>query len=205
MIETVVFDLGGVLVDWNPRYLFRKLMKDELEIEAFLSEVCTSDWNERQDEGRSLSEATEELVKLHPHREEHIRAYYGRWVETLGGPIQGTVEILEEIHRAKTHPLYALSNWSAETFPKARAMYPFLGLFKSVLLSGEEKMIKPNPKFYGLLTSRFGVVPERSIFIDDNARNIEAGRALGFVTHHFKSPELLRRHLEELGIIGRAR
>ncbi len=196
-VKNVIFDLGGVLVDWNPRYLYRKLFKDEREMETFLRDVCNSEWNEQQDAGRPFKEAIELILKDHPEKEPYVRAYFDRWAEMLGGPIHGTVEILEELHRWKSHRLLALSNWSAETFPIAKRAYSFLGLFETVLLSGEEKLIKPDPRFFNLLKTRLGAEPEQSVFIDDVQKNIDAARALGFHTIHFKGPEKLRADLRE--------
>jgi 2-haloacid dehalogenase len=200
-INDIVFDLGGVLVDWNPRYLYRKLIKDEVEIERFLTEICHLQWNERQDAGRSFAEGIEELLQKHPQHEQMIRAYFERWPEMLGGAIQGTVDILEQLHRQKRHRLFALSNWSAETFPRAVARFPFLNLFEKVLISGEERLIKPDAKFFALLTERHGVQPQHSLFIDDVEKNTAAASALGFHAIQFTSPEALRQKLSELGVI----
>ncbi len=200
-IETVVFDLGGVLIDWNPRYLYRKLFSDEREMERFLAEVCDGPWNERQDEGRPFADAIAERTALHPHYADKISAFFDRWPEMMKSEIAGTVEILEEIHAAKRHRLFALSNWSAETFPHALKRFGFFDRFETVLLSGTEKLIKPDPRFFALLSSRHGVVPEKSIFIDDVEKNVEGARRVGFHAHRFTSPEALREHLLQLGIL----
>lgn len=199
-IDQIVFDLGGVLIDWNPRYLYRKLFADPKEMEWFLTEVCHGHWNEQQDAGRSFEKAIQEVVAVHPRYEEMIRAYFHRWGEMISGPIQGTVEILESLHRKGEHRLFALTNWSAETFPYARKNFPFLGLFEGIVVSGVEKLIKPDPKFFGLLTERHGVVPERSLFIDDVQKNIDAASRLGFNSIRFTGPEDLRARLSEHGV-----
>jgi len=200
-IETVVFDLGGVLIDWNPEYLFRKIFEDEAEMRHFLEKIATPDWNEQQDAGRPLAEATEWLVERHPEHEVAIRAYYGRWEEMLGGAIRETVAILEEIHTRDEHRLYALTNWSAETFPIARERYAFLQRFEGILVSGEEKLKKPDTRIYRLLFERYGFEPERALFIDDSLRNVEGAREVGFNAIHFSSPEALKVELREREIL----
>src|SRR6201994_4110761 len=167
-INTLVFDLGGVLIDWNPEYLYNKLIPDEKERKWFLSTICTPDWNEEQDAGRSLHEATELLVQKHPGHEAAIRAYYDRWQEMLGGPIHETVEIFREVKDRGHLKLYALTNWSAETFPVALELYDFLHWFDGRLVSGEEKTRKPFPEIYQLLIDRFKIDPTHAIYVDDN-------------------------------------
>jgi len=203
VIETVVFDLGGVLIDWNPRHLYRKLSSDPAAIENFLTEVCPHSWNEEHDRGQPFAEGIAARVKLFPRHEAWIRAYFERWPEMLAGDIPGTVEVLREIHETGRHRLYALSNWSAETFPHATARFPFLQLFKTVLVSGQEKMMKPDPRFFGLLKERHGVDFSRAVFIDDVEKNIAAARALGFQAVRFTDPASLRRELRALGVLSR--
>jgi 2-haloacid dehalogenase len=200
-IHTLVFDLGGVLIDWNPDYLYNKIIPDEKERKWFLSTICTPDWNEEQDAGRSLREATECLVEKYPEYEAAIRAYYDRWTEMLGGPIHETLEIFREL-KFHTHlKLYALTNWSAETFPVALEEYDFLHWFDGRLVSGEEKMRKPFPEIYRLLIERFGIEPEKAIYVDDNIRNVLPARELGFIGIHFRTPELFREELKGLGLL----
>lgn len=198
-IDTIVFDLGGVLVDWNPDYVYRTIFSDPEKMRWFYENVCTSDWNEEQDAGRSLKEATEELVTKFPDHEENIRAYYGRWTEMLGGPIHGTVEVLRGLKDAGVK-LYALTNWSHETFPIALERYEFLHWFHGRIVSGEEKTRKPFLQIYQSLIDRFGINPAAAVYIDDNARNLAPAEELGFHTIHFKSPEQLRSELRELSI-----
>jgi 2-haloacid dehalogenase len=200
-IDTLVFDLGGVLIDWNPDYLYNKIIPDEKERKWFLSTICTPDWNEEQDAGRSLREATEHLVARYPSHEAAIRAYYDRWTEMLGGPIHETVEIFRELKSRGQLKLYALTNWSAETFPVALEMYEFLHWFDGRLVSGEEKMRKPFPEIYRLLIERFGIEPEKAIYVDDNIRNILPARELGFIGIHFRTPGLFREELKGLGLL----
>jgi len=198
-IETVIFDLGGVLIDWNPRYLYRKIFQSEEEIEWFLSNICTSEWNDMQDAGRSFAEATEELLAKHPDWEMPIRAWYSRWEETISGPIEGTVEILQAL-KTSGHRLYALTNWSAESFPIAQRKFDFLNWFHGIVVSGVEKTRKPFPEFYNILFERYGVDPGQSLFIDDNLTNIRAAGDLGLHTIHFTSPEQLRVDLRDYKI-----
>lgn len=200
-VTTIIFDLGGVLVDWNPAYVFDKLIEDETKRKQFFAEICTSDWNEEQDAGRSLKEATQILVDQHPEWQEYIEAYYGRWEEMLGGPIEETVAIFRELKESGKYKFYALTNWSAELFPVALRKYDFLHWFDGRLVSGEEKMRKPFPEFYQLLLDRFNIEKEESVFIDDNLRNAEAAQALGIPTIRFENPAQLRKELEQKGIL----
>ena len=200
-IDTLVFDLGGVLIDWNPQYLYNKIIPDERERRWFLSTICTPDWNEEQDAGRSLQEATDLLVAKYPDHETSIRAYYGRWQEMLGGPIHETVEIFRELKNQGRLKLYALTNWSAETFPVALELYDFLHWFDGRLVSGEEKVRKPFPEIYQLLIERFGIDPHHAIYVDDNIRNVLPARELGFIGIHFRTPALFREELMKLGVL----
>lgn len=200
--DTLVFDLGGVLIDWNPDYLYRNIFPSEEERRWFLSTVCTLDWNEEQDAGRSLQDGTEQLVKKFPEHEAAIRAYYDRWKEMLGGPIHETVEIFRELKSQTDLRLYALTNWSAETFPVALELYEFLHWFDGRLVSGEEKMRKPSPAIYQRLAERFGIEPARAIYVDDNLRNVVPARELGFYGIHFRSPQQFRAELVGLGVLS---
>ncbi len=201
-IDTIVFDLGGVLIDWNPDYVFDKLFDSENRKRYFYEHICTHDWNLQQDAGRSLAEATEERVKLFPDWEEPIRAFYGRWEEMLGGPVDDTVEILKQLKEAGQHRLLALTNWSAETFPVALGRYEFLHWFEGIVVSGEEGVIKPDRKIYETLVQRYDVKPETAIFIDDNKNNAEAAARVGIRGVHFSSPQQLIYELTKLGICG---
>jgi len=195
-IDTIIFDLGGVLIDWNPRYLYRKLFKTEEEVTWFLNNICTSEWNDQQDAGRSFEEATRDLTERYPEYAEPIRAWYGRWHETISGPIEGTVNILKQIKDSGQFRLYALTNWSAETFPWALDNFPFLHWFEGIVVSGVEKCRKPLPEFFQILFDRYQVEPSRSIFIDDNLANIKGAEELGMHTIAFKNPGQLSRDLD---------
>lgn len=199
MIDTIIFDFGGVLVDWNPRYLYRDYFVDDEKTEWFLSNICTDEWNIEQDRGRLLSEATELLIKEFPDYQKEIEMYYGRWEAMLKDAIPGTVEILYEL-KGK-YKMYGLTNWSAETFPVALKRFEFFEVFDGILVSGEEKLIKPDVKIFELMMSRFGLKPENSLFIDDNERNVEASKKFGITTIHYENPEDLRKELNELGIL----
>jgi 2-haloacid dehalogenase len=200
-IHAVVFDLGGVLIDWNPRHLYRQLFGDDVNgMERFLAEVCTSAWNERQDAGRSWDEAIAEATASHPEHAALIGAYRERWEEMLGGPLTDSVTILDELRGAGLR-LYALTNWSQSTFPYALARYPFLHWFEDIVVSGREGVIKPHPAIFRLLLSRSGIEASRSVFIDDALKNVEAAGLLGFRTVHFRNAPQLRRDLARLGLI----
>jgi 2-haloacid dehalogenase len=199
--KNVVFDLGGVLIDWNPDYVYRKIFEnDEAKMKWFYQNICTPDWNEEQDAGRTLAEGTELLVKKFPEHEENIRAYYGRWEEMLGGPIEATVSILRKLKQKPDLKLYALTNWSHETFPIALNRYEFLHWFDGRLVSGEEKTRKPFRKIYELLIKKFSIDPAASIYIDDNPRNLLPAAELGFHTIHFQSPSQFEKQLATAGI-----
>ncbi|GAB4093713.1 HAD family hydrolase [Flaviaesturariibacter terrae] len=201
-INSIIFDLGGVLVDWNPDYVFDKVFEGRPDDKAFFyAQICTPDWNEEQDAGRPLQEATQLLVERHPEWKEHIEAYYGRWEEMLGGPIEGTVDVLRRLKESGRYPVYALTNWSAELFPIALERYDFLHWFDGRVVSGEEKMRKPAPEFYQLILDRFGLEPASTLFIDDNKRNIDAAAALGLQCIWFRSPEQLDEELRSRGIL----
>jgi 2-haloacid dehalogenase len=174
-------------------------------VERFLNEICTMDWNEKQDGGRSIAEANRILIEKYPLYRPEIEAYYGRWEEMLGGPIDATVDILEEIKASRKYRLYALTNWSAETFPKALKRYEFLQYFKEILVSGKEGIKKPDPKIYQLVLERFNIDPQTAIFIDDSARNIAAAEAFGIPSIHFKSPAQLRATLADLGVLRKTK
>lgn len=199
--RVVVFDLGGVLIDWNPRHLYRQLFDDEAAMERFLAEVCHSAWNEEQDRGRTFAEAIEEAALRFPEHRVLIEAYHRRWGEMLAGPIEGTVALLAELKEAG-HELHALTNWSVETFPIARERYAFLDWFGSILVSGEERLIKPDPRIFQLLLERIGRAADACVYIDDNPKNAAAAAALGFDAVHFRSPEQLRADLARLGVLG---
>lgn len=199
-IQTIIFDLGGVLIDWNPRYLYRKIFKTEAEVTWFLDNICTGEWNDQQDGGRSFEDATAELIAQHPDWEAPIRAWYDRWQETISGAIPGTVDVLRTLRDRREHRLYALTNWSAQTFPWALDNFEFLHWFEGIVVSGVEKSRKPFPEFYQILFDRYQVNPAQTLFIDDNPKNIVGAREVGLHTIQFQSPEQLRADLQTYGI-----
>ena len=196
-IDTVVFDFGNVLIRWDPRNLYRQIFPDDAQMERFLREICTMEWNERQDEGRSWAEAVTELQVRHPDHAAEIAAYDLRWEEMLGGAIEGTVEILRELSAGGVR-LLGLTNWSAEKFPIGRRQMPWFDLLDGVIVSGDVGLKKPDPRIFQLLIDEFGLEPERSLFIDDAPRNIKTADRLGFATHCFANPDSLRSELRGL-------
>jgi 2-haloacid dehalogenase len=198
-IKTVVFDIGGVLIDWNPRHLYRKIFSSEEEMEWFLSEICTYEWNVQQDGGKLFSEATAELSARFPEYSDKIALYYGRWEEMLGGELKDTVKIFNELKSAGI-PLYALTNWSHEAFPVAFERYGFMKQFDGIVVSGYEKLLKPDHAIYRVLMNRYNVNPAESVYIDDNKANADAAAEIGFHAIHFQSSDHLRRELRSLGL-----
>lgn len=201
MKDTIIFDLGGVLIDWNPRYVYRTIFRTEDAVDHFLARVCTNKWNEKQDEGRFFDEATEWLLGHYPEYETEIRSYYGRWTEMLGDAIMDTVGVLEKLRNSGNYRLYALTNWSDESFPVALQRFNFLSWFDDILVSGREKLIKPDPAIYELLVSRNRINKPGAIFIDDNPANVEGARSTGIDAIHFTSPVHLPAQLAEFGIL----
>ena len=176
-IKAIIFDLGGVLIDWNPNYVFDQMFDDENRKKHFFENICTPEWKV------------------------YIEAYYGRWEEMLGGPIQETVEILRKVKEKGRYKLYALTNWSAETFPDALERYEFLHWFDGRVVSGVEKMRKPFPEFYQLILDRFKLVPQETLFIDDSVRNVQGAAEVGIKAIAFQSPQQLKKAFVEMGIL----
>jgi len=201
VIKNIIFDLGNVLIKWDPKRVYRTIFDNEEEVNIFLDNICTYDWNVLQDAGRTLSAATKILVKKHPEWKEEIEAYYGRWEEMLGGPIEGSVKILEEVLASKKYGVYALTNWSAETFPIAQEQYDFLGWFQGIVVSGEEKCKKPEAKIYKVLFDRYKLKPEECLFIDDSLANVEGSIKEGMPAVHFKSAKQLRSELKKRNLL----
>jgi 2-haloacid dehalogenase len=204
--RVVVFDLGGVLLEWNPRHLYRKLFAgDDAAMEAFLGSICTEAWNERQDAGRSFADGVAELLPRHPQHARLIEAFGARFDEMIPGAIDDSVALLHELKHAGV-PVYALTNWSSETFPAQRQRFAFLALFDGIVVSGDEGVIKPDPRIFRILLERYGIAAAEAVFIDDVAANAAAAAALGLHGIHFRSPALLRAELAALGLLpGAAR
>lgn len=201
-VNTIIWDLGGVLIDWNPRYVFHETyFESEDKREYFFTHICTNDWNEEQDAGRSIVEATQELVKQFPEWETAIRDYYGRWTEMLKGPIVETVDIFRRLRESGNYKMYALTNWQANLFDIALVRYDFLHWFDGRVVSGEEKTRKPFPDFYQRLLDRYRVDPSKALFIDDNLRNVKAAVELGISSIHFKNSVLLKQDLSARNLL----
>ncbi len=200
-IDTIIFDLGGVLIDWNPEYVYLDVFNgDRKKMQWFFDNICTSDWNENQDAGYPMAKATEERIALFPEWEREIEMFYGRWVDMLGDAISETVEILEKLIKTNSYKIVALTNWSAETFPIALERFEFLQWFEGILVSGEEKTRKPFDEIYNLTLERFNINAKNSIFIDDNFGNVEAANRLNINGIHFKSPKQLIQQLKTYNI-----
>lgn len=200
-IETIIFDLGGVLIDWSPEYVYLKEFRgDRQNMDWFLNEICAWDWNANQDAGYPLAKATEDRVKMFPEHEELIRMYYGRWEEMLGFTHEETLKILKTVVESPRYKVFALTNWSGETWPKAIEKFPWLQWFEGILVSGDEGMRKPFPEIYELLLDRYQIERDKAVFIDDSLANVEGSKAVGLEAIHFQDAAQLRTELEQLGV-----
>ncbi|MDQ2180705.1 HAD family phosphatase [Marinifilum sp. D714] len=197
-IKNIVFDFGGVLIDWNPRYLYRKVFGNENDLEKFLKEVCHAEWNQHLDAGIAFDEAIAERVKKFPHYEKEISRYQNDWIEMIGGEIKENTSLIPVL--GQNYQLYGLTNWSAETFPLVYSRFEFFKELRGIVVSGEEKIVKPDEEIFNLLLERYGLKAEESIFIDDNKDNIKAANKLGFITIHLKEGIDLIHELRKFGI-----
>jgi 2-haloacid dehalogenase len=197
-VKAVIFDFGGVLIDWNPYHLFRKIMVNDTEIECFLQEIGFKAWNVECDKGLPFTASLEELCREFPHRANLLHAYNERWLETLGSVFEANVTILRRL-AAQGVPLYGLSNFSAEKFALTEPRYDFFKLFKDMVISGREKTAKPDPRIYRILLERNQLKPGQCVYIDDSEDNIRAGRSLGFNCILYGSSLQLRRELRKMG------
>jgi|TARA_B110000444_G_scaffold176449_1_gene165105 2-haloacid dehalogenase len=199
-IQTIIFDLGGVLIDWNPEYVYLKEFNgDRIKMKWFFENICTSSWNEQQDGGKLMKEATKERVKLFPEYKKLIEMFYGRWEEMLKDEISGTVKIIQDLKK-NNYRLIALTNWSAETFPIAIKKYKFLELFEGIVVSGEIKMLKPFKEIYDYTIEKYNLDPKKCVFIDDRLDNVEGAVICGINGIQFESPEKLINKLKELKV-----
>lgn len=198
-IKNIVFDFGGVLIDWNPRYLYRDYFRNDVEMEYFLSHICTGEWNAEQDRGRPFDAAVQMLTEQYPQYEEPIRMFRDGWEYMLKGEFPKSVELLKHL-KVAGYRIYGLTNWSAETFPIAYSKYDFLHSFDGIVVSGEEKLIKPDPRIYRVLLERYALIPEETLFLDDNLVNVETARQLGIRAILFDNIENVMRQLGENGI-----
>jgi 2-haloacid dehalogenase len=196
----IIFDIGMVLIKWDPRNLYRKMFTDEAKMEWFLANVCTPDWNLEQDRGRSFGDAVKHITPLHPEYAAEIDAYDKRWAEMIPGVIDGSVDILETLHK-KGAPLYAITNWNQDKFNETKLNYPFLDLFRDIVVSGDEKLIKPDPAIFELCLKRNKLKAADCLFIDDSEKNVKGAQAVGMKAHHFTTPEKLRQELRALQLL----
>jgi len=200
-ITAIIFDYGNVLLEWNPRYVYRHFFPDDPEgMEQFFQEVNFMEWNLQQDKGRPFTEGVAILSKQFPQYEHLIQAYHDRWIDSVGGTITGTVALLKQLKQAG-FPLYGLSNWSAETFPYARAKYDFFDLFDDMVISGEVGHVKPDPEIFQIILDKIGRPAQECLLIDDSLLNIQQANKMGFVTIHFESPVHLEKELKQLHLI----
>ncbi|HIQ85477.1 MAG TPA: HAD family phosphatase [Candidatus Cryptobacteroides excrementigallinarum] len=197
MIRNIILDFGSVLVDWNPERLYGPYFNDDAKMRYFLTEICPHAWNAQADAGRSTAEITEERVAVHPEWEKEIRMYFGQWIKMMGEQIPGMQELVEEL-KNRGYRLYGLTNWSAETFPLVKDNYPVFRLLDGIVVSGEEKIAKPDPGIFSILLQRYGLKPEECLFIDDNPKNVSTGESLGIRGLVFTSAAALRSRLAEV-------
>jgi 2-haloacid dehalogenase len=198
-INTIIFDFGGVLIDWNPRYMYQDEFEEISEMEYFLKEVCTDDWNLQQDKGRSLAEGTRNLQEKFPEHAVKIRLYYDQWQKMIKGDIPQNVALLRKLK--EKYKLYGLTNWSAETFPIVFKQYSFFTLFDGIVISGEEKLIKPDKKIFERMLERYHLEAKNALFIDDNMNNIQAAKEMGFATIHVRKNTDLKTELYAMSLI----
>lgn len=202
MIKNLIFDLGGVLIDWNPRYLYQSIFTQSHEMEFFLKNICTHEWNAQLDTGRSFKEATQDLIRKFPRYSHEINLYWQEWGQMLKGEITPVVQLLHSLKFHSDFRLYVLSNWSLETFPIALKRFEFLKWFDGFIISGEEKIAKPDPEIYLRLLNRYQLKPSECLFIDDRLENIETALKLNFSTIHYQDPQSLLEQLQSLGLIS---
>ena len=196
----IIFDIGMVLIKWDPRNLYRKIFTDEAKMEWFLANVCTNEWNLEQDRGRSFSDAVKLITPHHPEFAVEIAAYDVRWAEMIPGVIEGSVDILETLHK-KDAPLYAITNWNQDKFRETKLNYPFLNLFRDIVVSGDEKLIKPDAAIFELCLKRNKLQATDCLFIDDSLKNVKGAEAVGMQAHNFTTPEKLRSDLKARGLL----
>ena len=195
-IKNIVFDFGGVLIDWNPRYLYRSYFGgDEQKVEWFLANVCTYPWNIQMDGGKPFAEGVAELQSEHPEWADAIEVYHTRWAEMIGGEVEGTASLVCRLKQAG-YRVFGLTNWSMETYPLIRDNYEVFSLFEGVVVSGEEHLLKPEARIYRCLLNRYGLNAEESVFLDDNADNVAGAEAVGLEAIRFESAEQAEQELK---------
>lgn len=194
MIRNIIFDFGGVLVDWDPHRLLDNYFGSREKADWFIANICTGEWNAEMDAGKPFAQGIAELSAKHPEWAHEIQLYFDRWIEMIGGEVPGMLQIVKEL-KAKGYKLYGLTNWSAETFCQVRHKFEVFDQLDGMLVSGEEKMLKPAPEFFQLLVDRFGINPAESLFIDDNQPNVDGAIAFGINAVRFENAETLRKQL----------
>ena len=200
-IRAIIFDYGNVLLEWNPRYVYQRFFPDDPEgMEEFLQEIDFMEWNAQQDKGRTFAEGVAALSRQFPHHAHLIQAYHDHWEDSIGEAYWGTVEMMRQL-KAKEYPIYGLSNWSAETFPRVRGRYNFFDLFDDMVISGAVGFVKPEPEIFHILLEKIGRPPEECLFIDDSLPNIQQANTIGFRTIQFQSPSQLQAELMQLGLL----
>lgn len=194
-IKNIIFDFGGVLIDWNPEYLYQDVFQDKKEMTYFLKNICNTEWNLRQDAGRTFGQATQELIRQYPRYQKEIKLFESNWLEMIGGEIEQNTALIKDLK--SNFRLFGLTNWSAETFPLVYDQYPFFSEFEGIVVSGQEKIAKPDASIYTLLLNRYSLKAIESIFIDDNLDNIKTAKQLGFKTIHLNSETNLKDELQK--------
>ena len=197
-IKNVVFDFGGVLLDWNPRYFYKSIFNDDQKMEYFLQNIATSTWNAQMDKGRSFEECMKELAEQYPEYKDPIMLYRKGWETMLKGPVESGIRVLDAVMNAQKFKVYGLTNWSAETFPGTFNKYKFLQKFEGIVVSGEEQMIKPEKGIYLTLIERYNLVPEETFFMDDNIQNVETALIRGINAVQFTGTD---KNLEQIAKI----
>lgn len=199
-INAIIFDIGNVLITWDPRNLYEKIILDKEELDWFCSHVVTLDWHTHHDAGLTMDEGIKNLSAAFPDYAEEIAAFKTRWAETIGDPIDGMLDIMQQL-TAKNIPMFAISNYSAEKYPEFERDFPFSTHFTDVVISGREGIVKPNPAIYELAIERFGIAPEETLFIDDRAENIHAAAKFGIQGHIFSDLDILTAELKILNLL----
>lgn len=197
MIKNIIFDFGGVLLDWNPRYLYKPYFNDDEEMEHFLADICNGEWNIKQDAGRPFAEAVKELQAKFPEYAEAIQMYDDDWEKMLKCELPGSIDLLKEL-KSMGYGIYGLTNWSAEKIGYAFANYSFFSLFDGIVVSGVEKVVKPDRKIYEILLERYSLKPGECVFIDDNQDNVDMAKVLGINAIRFDNIGNVKEHLETL-------
>lgn len=195
-MKNLIFDFGAVLVDWDPHHLYDAYFGSGEKATWFLKNICTSEWNAQMDAGKPFREGVEELSALHPEYAREIELYFTRWIDMMGEQVEGMYDLLRDC-KAKGHPLYGLTNWSAETFCQVRDVYPIFKLMDGIVVSGEEHCAKPSPKIYRILLDRYQLNPSDCVFIDDRQANLDGAKALGIEGILFTNAAELRQKLQE--------